>query len=348
MWRVVWLVVLAVTWFGVTPSVSAQEDRTPTTGVGFDEADKAQTAKATQAYQAGVAAQQRGQHDVALAEFRRSYGIVRSPNSRMLIVRELAELGSYVQAYREGVEAVREAEDAAALDAAKYGKTVEAAQAELDAVKTQVALVVINVSGAPDSAALVLNGVAVDQAEWGRPIPVAAGDVGVSLMTSAGEVEQTATAVAGQTVEIAITPAKAPEPIVAPPPVVQEDSGLWPADWPDRKLVAIIAGGTGAVALLNFGIFGLLSEGQADRLATGCPDVDDCNPALQDEADKGRTYQTVANVFLVVGIVGATAGAGLLTWDLLDSEQAGDTADASFRANMTVGPGSLWLTGRLW
>lgn len=329
----------------------AQDDvGTPSGGVGFDEADKAQTFQATQLYRGGIEAQKRGKHDEALRLFRESYGVVRSPNSRMMIVRELGALGRYVEGYREGVAAVAEAEQAAATAPDKYGKTIEAAKAELAAIERNVALVVVNVSRAPEGAALVVNGRVVNQEDWGRPIPVDAGEVIAALTTTEGELVEKTEALSGKTVEIAIAP-PAPEveddaPPPPPPPVVEESDSLWPSDWPSRRVIGIVAGATGALALINFGIFGLLSDGQADRLQAGCPNVTDCNAALADEADKGRTYQTLANVFLVVGLVGVSAGAGFFTWDLLDDGDDADQAGApESDAKLSLGPGSIIVTG---
>ncbi len=329
--------------------LAAQPERTPVTGVPFYEAEKSQQARANQLLAAGRAAHKRGKHDEALKAFRASYGVVRTPEARVEIVRALGALGRHIEAYREAVEAMDEAEQAAGADPDKYGATQTAAKAELDTAASKVALVVVDVRGDRSGAALVVNGLVVDLADWGRPIPVEAGPVEVALTNSEGELTETGQAAVGQTVTIAIgkeaPAAAAPEPKPkARPAVAEQDDSLWPADWPDRTLIAIIVGGTSAVALVNFGIFGLLSDGQADRLDSGCPAPhQDCDPLLEDEADKGRTYQTLANTFLVIGIVTAAAAGGFLTWDLLDPDDEG--ASAGVRPKLTVGAGAVSLTG---
>jgi hypothetical protein len=80
-----------------------------------------------------------------------------------------------------------------------------------------------------------------------------------------------------------------------------------------------------------------------------CPDGV-CSPDLESDADSGRTYQTVANVSLVFGIVGIAAGAGLIVWDLVDpspsdAPAAEDEATASVRPQLVVGPGAIGLRG---
>lgn len=330
------------------PLAAQAPERTPVTGVPFYEAEKAQSARATQLLNAGLAAQKRGKHEEALKAFRASYGVVRTPEARVEIVRALSALGRHNDAYKEAVEALDEATQAAGADAQKYGATAEAAQAELDAAAEKVALVVVNVRGDRTGAALVVNGIVVDLADWGRPIPVDAGPVEAALTNIDGELTETAQATVGQTVEIGIgkeLPAAAPKPKPrAAPVVVDEGDSLWPAEWPDRKLIAIIAGGTSVVAFVNFGIFGLLSDGQADRLDSGCPAPhQDCDPLLEDEADKGRTFQAVANTFLVIGIITGAAAGGFLTWDLLDPDEEGTSA--LHRPKLTVGAGAVSLTG---
>ena len=60
------------------------------------------------------------------------------------------------------------------------------------------------------------------------------------------------------------------------------------------------------------------------------------------DIDDGKTYQTVANVMLVVGSVGVAAGVGLFVWDVLDSPS---TEEAEAKLRIGVGPGQLTLGG---
>ena len=318
------------------------DQRTPTSGVALADASKAQRFQASQAYKKGSREAERGAHDAALRSFRAAYGYVKSPAARLGVVSELNALGRHAEAYEEGLELLAEVEEASRQDAAANQATLEAGRAQLEAAKAAIALVTVNVAGAAAGDVLVVNDMALDSARWGRPLPVAPGPIIVVLTTSLGEVLEAAEATAGQQIEIAIA---APKEAAAAPlgpeqaePVVASDGG-----GPDKIMLAAIAGGVGALGMLNFGIFGALTEGQVSRLDSGCPNVDDCDPKLEDEASKGRTYQTLANVSLVFGIVGAAAAAGLVTWELLDD--GAETETGAVRPWIAVGPAALVVGG---
>ena len=59
-------------------------------------------------------------------------------------------------------------------------------------------------------------------------------------------------------------------------------------------LVFLVAIGLSFLLLL-FGTFGLLSNGQFKRLDAGCPTRVSCDDRLFDTANRGKTYQVVAN-----------------------------------------------------
>jgi hypothetical protein len=270
-------------------------------------------------------------YDEALAKFRESYGIVASPNSRLMIVRVLNEAGRGLEAYREANEAMKEAADAAAKAPDKYQQAVDALNREIEAAKMKIGLLTVTVQGASEGASVTVAGQAVPASEWGKPIALEPGEVEVTLDAPEGKDQEKVTLEAGTvaTVTLSPPPPKAAPPPPPPKPVKQEESGY---RGPDRRMMAYIAGGVGVLGFLGFGTFGLLSNGRFDRIESACPDPDNCDPALEDDADTGRTYQIVANVGLVVGIVGIAAGTGLFVWDVLDpaSEE---------QAQVFIGPG---------
>jgi hypothetical protein len=324
------------------PSVWAEVPQTPTTGVAFDEAKAMQTMKATQAYQVGVKHLDAKEYDQALASFHESYGVVKSPNSRLMVVRVLLEMGDPVAAYREALLTMVETKEAA-KKAKKYEKTIEAVQQETDAIRQKIALVTVTVSDAPEDASLTINGQEVDGASWGSAMPFEPGQLELVLTTGDGSQKTTLKAEAGGEHAVTLSPPNAaPAPAPEAAPEVDTSSGY---EGPDRRVMAYIAGGVGLLGFVGFGAFGLLSNGQFDRLDSGCDDPDFCDEDLEDEADLGSTYQTVANVSLVVGIVGVAGGAGLFLWDVFDPAPA-DGADArNSGPRVSVGPGSVSLSG---
>jgi hypothetical protein len=76
---------------------------------------------------------------------------------------------------------------------------------------------------------------------------------------------------------------------------------------------ALIAGGIGAAALIGAGIFALKRSSIASDLDGKCGgDPKACPADQQSSIDSGKTYTTLTNVFLVVGVVGI--GAGVVLW----------------------------------
>ena len=108
--------------------------------------------------------------------------------------------------------------------------------------------------------------------------------------------------------------------------------------------------------MLKFAIFGGMASSTYSDLSDSCPGKV-CTADRESDADSGRTYQTVANVTLVIGLVGLAAGAGLIVWDLVDDEGTaegddatdGDATDAeslaAVRPQLVVGPGAIGLRG---
>lgn len=351
---------------------SAQSDPDPAGegGVAFDEADPKQAAEATKSYVAGLELlEQQKDPESALAKFRESYAVVASANTHMMIVRSLIEARRWPEAHDEAVIALEEAKLAAAKSD-KYKKAVEGLTADLATARQEVAMLTVRVAGAPDDATVTLAGREIAKSRWGSAIAVMPGTVEVLLSSSAGNQTKSATAVAGQSVEVTFGP---PPPKVAaaqPPPAPVEDGGGYAG--PDRRILGVAAGAVGVLGFVGLGVFSALAKGQLDRLESGCdpdtpdpndpaavararkyPDAEHCDPALEDEADKGRTYQAVSYAGLAIGIAGIGAGAGLFLWHVYDSgaggpEDGGNEGadDASLpRVRIGAGPATLVVRG---
>ncbi len=322
----------------------AEGSGTPTTGAAFDEATPQQTAQATEAYKAGVEALDGQKLDEALAKFRESYGIVASPNSRLMVVRALSESGKYALAYEEAVLTVKECEAAAAKDP-KYDKAVVGAKEELAALEGKIARVTVKVGQAPEGAKLNVAGQPIDRARWGETLIVAPGEVWVTLTTTEGEETKKLSVAAGgsETIEIA-PPAPKVEPKEEPKkPATAKADDEEGFDWANKRMWAYVAGGVGVLGFTGLGVFGMLSNSRMVRLQDQCDRDDNCDPELVDEANAGKTYTMVANLGLAVGIIGVSAGAGLFVWDLLESDE--EQGAAIVRPRVSIGPGSLAVTG---
>jgi hypothetical protein len=142
-------------------------------------------------------------------------------------------------------------------------------------------------------------------------------------------------------VQVVMTPAPepAPAPVAAPapPPAPPEDDG---PDHASLRTAAYVAGGIGAAGFITFGVFGALNQSKFGDLQDSCPGSV-CPADLQSDIDAGRTYQTVANVGVVVGIVGVATGATLFVL----SSGRGDEAATSPRVEVAGGLGSVQVKG---
>jgi hypothetical protein len=101
---------------------------------------------------------------------------------------------------------------------------------------------------------------------------------------------------------------------------------------------AYVAAGVGVVGLATFFIAGAAANSKYSDLQSSCPN-NACPPAKADEISGGKTAQTIANVGLVFGVLGA--GAGVTLYVLSMPRRSADTVQAS----LVVGPSWLGLRG---
>jgi hypothetical protein len=315
-------------------------------GASVESATGAQKKQAAKAYASGMKQFEKKNFEDALTEFERSYDIVKSPNSSLMIGRALAELGRYGQAWDVFKETEREAQAAARSDA-KYKKTQEAAQAEIRDLSRKAAFVSISVSDAGEDDHVVVEGQALKIEELAEPKAVTPGTVRISLTGPSGkEISfKEVNVEAGETVEVQLAPESA-----AAEPISDDDARLAEDDEPakqvevstsgsSKRTLAYVATGLGVAGLATFGVFGFLNNSKFGDLEEACPDRR-CPPDREEDADAGRMYQTIANVGLVVGVVGV--GAGVTLFLLSGSSDEQSPAEARVR----VGPGNVSLSGR--
>lgn len=273
-------------------------------GASIESATPEQSTAASDKYRTGMTQFQEEKFAEALETFKQSYDAVASPNSHLMIARTLSKMGKVSAAYAEIDSVIREAEKAAEKSD-KYKKTLDAARAEKEDLKTKVGFVVVNVQ-----ASVSVGGRMLDATELGRRVAVDPGSTDVVLKLPSGEEERRKVDVqAGKESKVDIVPPAAsgsaaapaaPAPSCPPATPIVEKSGI------DQRTLALVAGGVGVAGFATFAIFGVLNNGKYDSLKDGCPNGV-CPRSLSEEAETGRTYQTIANVGLGVGIVGAVS-----------------------------------------
>jgi hypothetical protein len=255
--------------------------------------------------------------DLAHDEFEKSYAIVASPNSLLFVARSDRDRGKLVAAYAEYGRTVAEATEHASDDP-RYAKTADAAREERDALASQIAFVTIAIDRATPETTVTIGSERFGHAQWGEAVPIAPGDTDVVVTTPGkADAHQRVTLAAGERRTLALdagpdTVAAAPPPMTAPPK---------PAEAPDdvrsrsaTRTYAYVAAGIGGVGLATFAVFGLMSSSTYSDLQSQCHGP--CSPAQSDEISKGKTQQTIADVGLGVGLVGAAAAVGLFVMSL--------------------------------
>ena len=152
-------------------------------GKSVDEATAAEKSEAGNRYSAAMADFERNEFEKALAGFRESHGIVRSPNSRFMIARTLAKLGRNAEAYTE-LDAV--IADASALGE-RYSDTVTAAFAKKEEIRPRVGLVTVTLAGAPKNTRVLVGDEELPADRVGKPVAVLPGESVVTAITPDGK-----------------------------------------------------------------------------------------------------------------------------------------------------------------
>jgi hypothetical protein len=313
-------------------------------GVPIEKASKEQLKAAQRTFEAADGLFDAKRYEQAITTYRASYDIVASPNSRLQIARALEALGRLDEAYAELAAAVADAKKAAAADS-KYEPTLKAAVAELQALESKVGHVQVTLGGDLADAKVTIGSRELGPEELSGPVVVSPGSVTVSAALPDGRTATREVSVdAGATVPVELqleppkatvapAPSEAPTPAHPPPPASETGhSSLRP--------FAYIAGGVGVAGLATFAVFGLMNKSRFDDLDSSC-NGGHCSPDRQSDIDAGRRYQSIANVGLVVGVVGVGAGATLfvLSSGAKKSEQTG-------RVQVRVAPTFATVSGR--
>ncbi len=275
----------------------------------------------------------------ALEEFRASLEIVASPNARLYVARTLREMGRLVEAYAEFGRTAADAKEHEREDG-RYGKAAQAALAERDAIAPQIGFVQLTIHNANDSTTVTVGGNTIVRAGWADPIPVKPGNVDVDVATSgaAAPFHKTLTLRAGERAPLDVD-ANAPGTVVAPPPPKIAEPTTHKPGW--MLPVAIAGAGVGVVGMIMFAIEGVASNNTYSDLKKQCGAAP-CPPSLASEVSSGKTQQAIANVGLVIGVVGLAVGATFFVLWVLPQK----SSTASANVGLTVGPGSLGLVGR--
>jgi hypothetical protein len=301
-------------------------------GAVIGEASKEAKAQARTPYLEAKKSFDAGDYAPALEGFRASYQIVASPNSHLMIAKALEGLGRVAEAYREAKAAVPEAEAAAQVEE-KYGRTADDARGVMERLRGQVGYLTVRLPVGQTGTVTVGDAPIGDLSE---PTLVDPGEVSVRFDGPNGAEERSITLGAGGT---GLIDFGAAEPGSVPPP--DDITPDKPFELGPVRVTGIALAGVGVVGMVLFGVFGSKSSSSFSNLEDACTPDGACPAEAQADIDDGKTFQTVANVGLVVGVTGLIAGTALF---LLEPEILGEE-ESSASLRLTVGPGALGVKG---
>lgn len=274
------------------------------------EAEQPAALSADQTFSAAVELFKKERFSEALPIFTSLATTTASPNAWLYVGHCLVRLQRYPDAHSAFsstlTEIARRGDD-------RYETTRQAAAAQLDWLGDRVSRLIVVVPEAPDGLVLRLDG---------QPVDTLAIASGLIVTPGSHQLEATGENVAPVTRQLQLEPgdsasvslsfeapsaAPAPEPLDAPEPAVEQQSG----SGPNLFVPALVAGGVAVVGFGTFAIAGLGAKSAFDELSADCPGG--CSDSTYtDRIDSGKSQQTLANVGLGIGIVGALASGTLL------------------------------------
>lgn len=326
-------------------------------GVAVEAATVEQIESAQREFQEGDRLYDVQRYEDALARYRASLAIVASPNTQLMVARTLQELNRLPEAHAEYEATIALAAPLAKINET-YSQTWQAAQDELQGLKSRVALLTIELGDVPPDAPLMVGDGAVAASSLREPLVLMPGRTIIVATTPDGrtaraQVQLAAGRAASVTLKLGeVVTVGAPfgeeSSTTAPQVRPRAPSGRPPArdalpeDTKEKrpsfwKPLAYAAGGIGVAGFVGFGVFGSMNNAHYQDLEAECP-KGQCPPRMQDTLDSGRRTQLLANGCLAVGAVGLSGFAAFL--------YVGHRQDRKQKASLYVAPGEAGVRGR--
>jgi hypothetical protein len=271
---------------------------------------------AREAYAAGVAAFQQGDHVQALVHFAAADEAFPSPNVKLMLGRTLLQLDRKLEAYASLAAAVR---DARSTGTTRYEQAANAASEELQRLAPSLATISLRVEDPTGRATLRVGDQEIPREAWADPIAAEPGEIDIVLTGPDGQrdAKQVEMPGGGGATLSMVVPTRA-APVLAEAPAPSRAAQLTQAATADSdrsqqlRLLSYVAAGVGTGGIVAFGVLGAMSNSQFSDLETSCPDRGACNAGLREHATRGQTYQTLANVSLGIGL--SALAAGVVLW----------------------------------
>lgn len=282
-------------------------------------AQQKDTAAAREHFRQGQAAYQRGELQKAVTEWKAAYAVDPKPLIKFNLSQAYERLGKLQQA--------AEALDAYLAAAPEDDPYRSDAEARRTAIASRISKTGIQVQGAPEGAAIYVDGEPQGTTPVQGPLAVGPGEHRIRVQMDGYQDFRAAVVVpAGETVAVNAELEPAAEAMAPVPSSVEtgEGTNIWPF---------VVMGVGGALAITG-GVFGVTALSTADDAAT----------SESSQADSARTQAVLADVFVITGLA---AVAGGLTWHLLESGDDEEAPSAQVRVTPVLGPGIAGAQGQV-
>jgi hypothetical protein len=310
-------------------------------------------ARADELFTRGKAALESGDYAQACPELAESYRIDPAPGTLLALALCHEGMGLTATAWREFGTAVDGATKDGRADRAQFARTH---MAKLEGKLSRLTLVAP--ADAPAGLRVDLDGVAVPPGDWSKASPIDPGHHAIAARAT-GVKPWTGTVDIGvdhdnQTVRIGPLVSDAPPPVVAvptaatpapaaeppradatPPTEAQPEPGAWkrPTGW--------VVGGAGVLAIGVGAYFGLSAISKSNDAKRQCSPSLCTSPGAVSENDDAKTFATVSDVAIGVGLAAVAVGAYLLVTAPSSSPATTGTLLAPFVGHQQAGL-SLW------
>lgn len=271
--------------------------------------DPAALDKAREQFRQAIAAEAADNWGGALSLLRDVAKIKMTPQVRYNIGLCEENLGQLIAALGDYEMALGDAQAANATD------VTSVAPGRIEALRARIPKLVVRRSEDSRAATISIDGVRMGDAVVGKEMPVDPGShlveasaKGFQPFSQRVEVAEKET----KTVEVALVPVEQPGAVPADAAGASSAPASTSADTGTShktNIVPYVVGGAGVATLAASGVFFLLRAGAVSDLDGACgADRLHCPPDNQSTIDRGKTYTTLANVTLAVGVVALGTG----------------------------------------
>jgi PEGA domain len=252
--------------------------------------------RAREQFGQALALQTAGDWAGALALLKEVAAVKSTPQVRFNIALCEEKLGRLVAALGDYELA---AADARAENAEQVADEVEV---RLELLRQRIPKLIVTRGAGAEAALIAVDGVSLGDRVVGTPMPTDPGPHTVEARAPGFKPFRRSVRVAeqeSQTVEITLE-AEPPPPVTIAPPLVGRSEGR-------SRLPGYVIGGVGVASLGASAVFFGLRAGKISALDKVCNERT-CPASAQSDIDAGKTYTTVANVTLAVGVAAVAGG----------------------------------------